>query len=109
MKKEVVFTENEFHLICDALNGSQYLCPDVKYYWEKLIKDDSFINWRENLVSDVLDLDVIELLVEKWDVDEIDFALKLREIQETNEFLDLLEKVDRFWKATKPLGRIRNN
>jgi len=106
-----IFTKNEFHLMCDSMNGNplvQYNEFFSDYYWRNLVKSNKQLYWRHGVVSDILDEYCIEDLVRKWEVDEIDFAFKLLKIQETNDFLELLEKVENFWKKTYPLG-IRNN
>lgn len=102
--------ENEFHLVCDFLNGNLLL--ENKFYPEKhWSKIDINIRpyWQQELFYDILDSFEYRGLDKIHQVDKDEIAEKLFIIVNTKGFTDLLRDVDVFWRKKMPLDSTSSN
>jgi hypothetical protein len=109
MKKQIL-TKNEFHIICDALNGSTKM--ESKFFphlhWSKKdIKKEPY--WQWEFANDIIDAIVIWELQEKYEIDMELFMDKLEILLKTNKFCNLLNRVDLFWRKKLPLNITKSN
>lgn len=83
MKKLEKLNENEFHLVCDFLNG--------------LVLNLKCINWKSNLIDDIIYSEESDILKSKWCVNIDNLEDKLNLLSDI-ELLELLVEVDLFWE-----------